>query len=57
MIGTGTGAVPVMKEVRAEAKRRKIELLIVPTEQAIELLKSVVVDGEVTFYGAGKKRS
>jgi len=39
VVGTGTGALPVMKEVQAEAERRKIELLIVPTEQAIELLK------------------
>ncbi len=28
-----------MKEVRTEAKRRKIELLILPTTQAIETLK------------------
>jgi hypothetical protein len=33
------GGRPVMKEVQTEAKRRKVELLIVPTEQAIELLK------------------
>jgi hypothetical protein len=39
IVGTGTGALPVMKEVRVEAKRRKVELLIIPTEQAIELLK------------------
>jgi hypothetical protein len=39
IVGTGTGALPVMKEVRVEAKRRKVELLIMPTEQAIELLK------------------
>src|SRR3974390_2793150 len=39
IVGTGNGALPVMKEVRVEAKRRKVELLIVPTEQAIELLK------------------
>jgi hypothetical protein len=32
-------ALPVMQEVQAEAKRRKVELFIVPTEQAIELLK------------------
>ena len=31
VIGTGTGALPVMKEVKQEAKRRKIELLILPT--------------------------
>jgi hypothetical protein len=39
VIGTGTGALPVMKEVQAEAKRRKIELLILPTAEAIEILK------------------
>ncbi len=39
VIGTGTGALPVMKEVKAEAERRKVELLIMPTEKAIALLK------------------
>jgi hypothetical protein len=39
VIGTGTGALPVMDEVKLEAKRRKVELLIVPTARAIELLK------------------
>ena len=39
VVGTGNGALPVMKEVQAEAKRRKVELLIVPTEQAIAVLK------------------
>jgi hypothetical protein len=39
VVGTGNGALPVMKEVQVEAKRRKVELLIVPTAQAIELLK------------------
>ena len=39
VVGTGTGALPVMKEVKLEAKRRKIELLILPTVQAIEVLK------------------
>lgn len=39
VIGTGAyGALPVMKEVRSEAKRRKVELLVLPTAQAIELL-------------------
>ena len=38
VIGTGTGALPVMDEVKHEAKRRKVELLIVPTSQAIELM-------------------
>lgn len=39
VVGTGNGALPVMKEVQTEAKRRKVELFVVPTEQAIELLK------------------
>jgi len=40
VIGTGTGALPVMEEVQAEAKQRKVELLIVPTSEAIEALKA-----------------
>jgi hypothetical protein len=39
VIGTGTGALPVMKGVQVEAKRRKLELVIVPTAEAIEILK------------------
>ena len=40
VVGTGAyGSLPVMKGVKLEAERRKIELLILPTEQAIEILK------------------
>jgi len=39
VVGTGTGALPVMKEVKREAARRKIELLILPTARAIEVLE------------------
>jgi hypothetical protein len=39
VIGTGTGALPVMETVKDEAKRRKIKLLILPTVEAIEELK------------------
>ena len=39
VIGTGTGALPVMDEVKLEAKRRGIELVILPTSRAIEVLK------------------
>jgi hypothetical protein len=40
VIGTGAnGALPVMKEVKAEAERRKVELVILPTAQAIEILR------------------
>ena len=39
VIGTGAnGALPVMKEVTLEAERRKIELLILPTSQAMDIL-------------------
>ena len=39
VIGTGSGALPVMKEVKREAQRRKIKLLILPTVEAIKELK------------------
>jgi hypothetical protein len=39
VVGTGTGALPVMEEVKHEAKRRGVELVILPTAQAIEVLE------------------
>jgi hypothetical protein len=39
VIGSGTGALPVMDEVRLEARRRGVELLILPTRRAIEVLE------------------
>jgi len=39
VVGTGTGALPVMEELKREAKGRKIELLILPTVRAIEILE------------------
>jgi hypothetical protein len=40
VIGTGVyGRLPVMEEVKDEAARRKIELLMLPTLQAIEALQ------------------
>jgi hypothetical protein len=39
VIGTGTGALPVMDEVKLKATRRKIKLVILPTVEAIEELK------------------
>jgi len=38
VVGTGGGALPVMDEVKREAKRRKVELLILPTEEAMNFL-------------------
>jgi hypothetical protein len=39
VVGTGTGALPIMKDVKREAARRKIELLVLPTTKAIAALK------------------
>jgi hypothetical protein len=39
IIGTETGALPVMNEVKQEAKRRKIKLFILPTVEATEELQ------------------
>jgi len=39
VVGIGKyGSLPVMEEVRLQARRRKIELLILPTDEAIETL-------------------
>jgi hypothetical protein len=39
MIGTGTGALPVMDEVKQEAKRQQVKLVILPTAEAIAELE------------------
>ena len=39
VIGTGTGALPVMEDVNREAHRRRIKLEILPTSKAIETLR------------------
>ena len=39
MIGTGAnGALPIMDSVRMEAERRRVELVILPTAEALQLL-------------------
>jgi hypothetical protein len=39
VVGTGAnGSLPVMDEVEQEAARRRVELVVVPTEEAIRLL-------------------
>jgi hypothetical protein len=38
VVGTGAGALPIMKEVRREAKRRHVEVIALPTKEALELL-------------------
>jgi len=39
VIGTGTGRLPVMDEVKREARRRHVKLVILPTAEAIEELQ------------------
>lgn len=39
VVGTGTGALPIMDEVKHEAARREIELVILPTAEAIKTLQ------------------
>ena len=40
VIGTGAyGRLPVMKEVKREAERRHVELIIIPTSEAIRLIE------------------
>ncbi len=42
MVGTGAqGALPVMEEVAAEAKRRGIEIVAAPTSEVCKLLEDV----------------
>ena len=42
IVGTGeSGSLPIMPEVRGEAKKRGIELVAVPTEEALALLRDI----------------
>jgi hypothetical protein len=50
VIGTGTGALPIMDEVKREAKRRKVKLSILPTAEAIETLKQNAEDTNAILH-------
>ena len=50
VVGTGEGALPVMDEVKREAKRRKVELLILPTEEAMEFLNQRAKDTNAILH-------
>lgn len=51
VIGTGAhGALPVMDEVKKEAGKRKVELLVVPTAQAIEELRKETADTNAILH-------
>jgi hypothetical protein len=51
VIGTGAhGALPVMDEVHQQARRRKVDLVIVPTAQAISLLTKTIKDTNAILH-------
>jgi hypothetical protein len=50
VIGTGAGALPVMDEVKQEAKRRKVKLVILPTNEAIEELKKELAETNAILH-------
>ncbi len=50
VIGTGTGALPIMDEVKKEAKRRQVQLLIMPTVMAIEELRKNLKDTNAILH-------
>jgi len=51
IIGTGRyGSLPVMNEVKFQARTRKITLLIIPTNQAIRTLAQEAKDTNAIFH-------
>jgi len=51
VVGTGAyGCLPVMDGVRREAERRKLELLVLPTTEAIEALKLAAKDTNAIMH-------
>ena len=50
VVGTGEGALPVMDEVKREARRRKVKLLILPTEEAMEILNQRAKDTNAILH-------
>ena len=51
VIGTGAaGALPVMEQVRDEARRRKVDLVVLPTAQAINLLSQATKDTNAVLH-------
>jgi hypothetical protein len=50
VIGTATGALPIMAEVKREAERRGVKLVILPTAKAIEDLKRNSLDTNAILH-------
>jgi hypothetical protein len=51
VIGTGAdGALPVMQQVRGEARRRKVDLVVLPTADAIGALTKATADTNAILH-------
>jgi len=50
VIGTGMGALPVMDEVKQEARRRGVQLRILPTGEAIDILNKQPKDTNAILH-------
>jgi hypothetical protein len=51
VIGTGAdGALPVMNDVREQARRRDVDLVILPTAQAISVLANTTKDTNAILH-------
>ena len=51
VVGTGAyGALPVMEEVKQEAKSRKTKVVILPTAEPIEALKQKPADAKAVLH-------
>jgi len=51
VIGTGAdGALPVRRQVRDEARRRKVDLVVLPTAQAIGALAKAAPDTNAILH-------
>ena len=51
VVGTGAdGALPVMRQVQDEASRRKVELVVLPTAEAIDALAKATVDTNAILH-------
>jgi hypothetical protein len=51
VVGTGAdGALPVLRQVRDEARRRKIDLVVLPTTEAIGVLTKATADTNAILH-------
>jgi hypothetical protein len=50
VIGTGSGALPVMEDVQKEAKRRHVKLFVLPTADVIEELTQHPADTNAILH-------